>query len=464
MTPVGEAKVTMSSDVVVEEALGDEPGSSPVARIALCKPAEGDHERSVGVDPPPLEGMAQFRPLGWGPAPFEASYAPLLAACQAMVRRRGALAKEVLGAFVQPRVGLELSNEQLLGHLVAEPLLRRLDRRLVEAKNIYLQRFDIPQIELFYQMKATYPQVSAAHDIANQFHAHALAGRDEVSLFEVGIGKGAQVVELVETLARKPQALRCLRVFALDPDIENLRSAANWLRRIGERLGVRIPFYPMCVQLEDVSVEELRNIRRIAGPSLVINSAFALHHTSHDVGDHAYRTRLLSRLASELQPELFTLVEPNANHDTEHLPARFDACWRHFGAVFDLIDESGLSPEVRLSIKERFFGREIRDIFGSSDRFRSERHETIDSWLLRLDKAGFTPYEGQVPFTADLPKYCDVSVTPGLVRLGYRNTPLIAVFAAQASRSAPADPPRGPEEPATGVSEGISEGFPRSWA
>jgi hypothetical protein len=442
MTPVGEAKVTMSSDAV-EEARVDGRGAPAVARIALCKPSD-----RVAVEPSPIRGDASFVPLGWGRAPFEASHAPLLAACQAMVRRQAALAKDVLGAFVQPRVGLELSNEQLLGHLVAEPLLRRVDRRLVEAKNIYLQRFDIPQIELFYQMKATYPQVSAGHDIANQFHAHALAGREEVSLFEIGIGKGAQVVELVEMLARQSKALRCLRVFALDPDIENLRSAANWLRRIGERLGVRIPFYPMCAQLEDVSVEELRNIRRIAGSSLVINSAFALHHTSHDVGDHDYRTRLLSRLACELQPELLTLVEPNANHDTEHLPARFDACWRHFGTVFELIDESGLSAEVRLSIKERFFGREIRDIFGSSDRFRSERHESIDSWLLRLDKAGLVPYEDEVSFTAtDLPEYCDVSVTPGLVRLGYRNTPLIAVFAARASGSGAVDPDCGSGSP-----------------
>jgi hypothetical protein len=425
----------MSSDVVEKAPVEDRKASSP-ARITLCEPVDGDHEAGSVVAAPRLREGATFVPLGWGPPPFEASYGPLLAACQAMVRRRGALAKDVLGELLQPTVGVELSNEQLLGHLVAEPLLRRLDRRLVEAKNIYLQRFDIPQIELFYQMKATYPQVGAAHELANQLHAHALAGRDELSLFEIGIGKGAQVVDLVETLARRSRALRCLRVFALDPDIENLRSAASWLRRIGERLGVRIPFYPMCAQLEDVSVEELRNIRRLAGPSLVINSAFAMHHTAHEPGDHGYRTRLLARLASELQPELLTLVEPNANHDTEHLPARLDACWRHFGAVFELIDESGLSPEVRLSIKERFFGREIRDIFGSSDRFRSERHEPIDSWLLRLRKAGLVPYEADVPFAVDLPEHCDVSVTPGLVRLGYRGTPLIAVFAAQASCSA----------------------------
>ena len=411
------------------------------ARLALCEVAPAD--RGLGpitVEPRPLDGRAQLEPLEWGPPPFDLAHRELLEACQAMVTHRRALAKDVLERFVQSRVGLELDNQALLGHLVAEPLLRRLDRRLVESKNIYLQRFDIPQIELFYQMRAAYPQVSAAHELANQYLAHAVAGRSEVSLFEIGIGKGAQVVDLLETLVQHSKELRSLRVIALDPDVDNLRDAAGWLRRTGERVGVRISFHPVCARLEDVTVDELRSLRRLAGGPLVVNSAFAFHHTTHGLGDREHRTRMLAALAQELCPELLTLVEPNANHDVEHLPARFDQCWRHFGLVFELIDESGLPPEVRLSIKERFFGREILDIFGSSDRFRCERHETIDSWLLRLSKAGLTPYEGDVAFATDhLPEYCDASVAPGLVRLGYRNRPLIGVLAARA-RGAEAEP------------------------
>ncbi len=400
--------------------------------------------KGAGVDPLPtspplLRGGARFVSGGAEPVPFWSSYPSLLAACQAIIRRQSALAKEVLHGFLQPKVDIALSNEELLGHLVAEPLLRRLDRRLVEAKNIYLQRFDIPQIELFYQMRAAYPQVSAAHDIANQCHVHALAGHEEASLFEIGIGKGAQVVDLVEALVRRSETLRCLRVFALDPDVDNLRDAASWLRRTSERLGVRIPFYPLCARLEELTPRDFGEIRRVAGADdIVINSAFALHHTTHELGDREHRTRLLSGLARELQPLLLTLVEPHADHDSEHLPTRFDACWRHFGTVFDLIDESGLSAEVRLSIKERFFGRELRDIFGSSDRLRCERHETLDSWLLRLAKAGLTPYTPEIPFAAELPEYCESAVSPGMVRLGYRSTPLIGVLAAQASPPASA--------------------------
>ena len=60
-----------------------------------------------------------------------------------------------------------------------------------------------------------------------------------------------------------------------------------------------------------------------------------------------------------------------------------------------------LEPRSRWSMKHRLirakflikssFWSEIRDIFGVSDTFRCERHEPIDTWLLRLTKAGLQP-------------------------------------------------------------------------
>ncbi|MCA9709189.1 MAG: hypothetical protein KDK70_25315 [Myxococcales bacterium] len=371
-------------------------------------------------------------PLAWGAAPFQETYDWLLEACRSVVLHRSSIAREMIEPMVQPRVGPELTNAQLLGHLVAESLMQRVDHRLLEAKNIYLESFDIPQIEFFYQMSVSYPQVSAAHDLANQYHAHLLADLEELSLFEIGIGKGAQVVQLLERVARQHGRLRHVRVFALDPDAENLSDAGGWLSRTGERLGIRVTYVPICARLEDLTEDELRAIRSKSGSAtLVVNAAFAFHHTTHRVGDDQYRTELLARMGRVLRPRLLTLVEPNANHDVEHLPTRFDACWRHFGLVFDLIDESGLPPEVCFSIKEKFFGREIRDIFGSCDAFRCERHELVDRWLLRLTKAGFSPCEGDVPLEASMPEYCDAAVSPGLVRLGYRGRPLIGVMAMQ---------------------------------
>ena len=73
--------------------------------------------------------------------------------------------------------------------------------------------------------------------------------------------------------------------------------------------------------------------------------------------------------------------------------------------------------------------------FGTSDAFRCERHETVDSWLLRLVKSGWEPYGDLGTIDMTLPTYCSASVDDGLVRLGYRGLPLLAVFAYRSGSS-----------------------------
>ena len=161
--------------------------------------------------------------------------------------------------------------------------------------------------------------------------------------------------------------------------------------------------------------------------NLVVNSAFAFHHTGHPLNDQQMRTDLLRRLAS-LNPRVLTLVEPNSNHDTEELTKRVHHSWEHFGNVFALVDESGIDSSHKYIIKGKFFAREIRDIYGVSDHFRCERHELYDSWLLRLFKAGYKPFElGEPPI--QLPPYCEYSVSDGLVRMNYNNTTIVSMMA-----------------------------------
>lgn len=361
---------------------------------------------------------------------FEQSYESFLAACQNITRRRERSAKHLIGDFLQEEVGPDLPNEALIAHLIAEPLLKRVDRRLVDAKNIYLQKFDISQIELFYMMTEGYPQVPTAHAIANQYLHRELSQARQGTLFEIGSGRGVQVSRLAERLATDPGRLERLTVATLDPDVENLAETRRRLSEVSERTGFPITVHPVHALLEHVGPAEYEDLRELArGGPLVVNSAYTLHHTLHQPGDQELRTRLLRQLNRELAPALFTLVEPNADHDNEQLARRLHACWEHFGTVFELIDEADIAPEARFSIKEKFFGREIRDIFGTSDAFRCERHESAESWLLRLVKAGFTPCEEALELDAELPPYCETLRSDGLVRLGYRGLPLIAIFA-----------------------------------
>ncbi len=365
---------------------------------------------------------------------FEDRYRIIADACQDLRSHREQLVGPAIAGQLLGEVDVDVPSDVLLSHIVAEALLRRVDRDLLTGKNIYLQRFEVAQIDLFDLLRKAIPPLPQAYAIANQHLRHALRGVASAALIDIGIGKGSQVKALLAGLADDPGQLRHLRVVALDPSASNLAVAQPAIEAAAKDLPFTVEGVRLHGLIERFTAEALRAaVGEVDG--VAINAAYTLHHTSHRPGDLQQRTELLRRLAT-LRPCVFTLVEPNANHDTELLTRRVHSCWQHFGAVFDLVDRSDATPLEKFWIKEKFFGREVRDILGTSDAFRCERHEPYDSWLLRLTKAGLRPYP---PIALDivLPDYCWAIEREGLVRLGYREEVLIAVFVYRS-------PPEGP--------------------
>ncbi len=320
-----------------------------------------------------------------------------------------------------------VANDRLLAHLVAESLLKRIDRQLLESKNIFIQEFDIPQTTLFYSMAEAVPFVYAGHFLANQYLLAATKGLPSFAILDVGIGNGKQTIEFLRLLAENNADARSVDVIGLDPVEQSIEFCRKSFEQIRNQLPFRVEFHPICNLIENLSDRDFESIRTIGGAAIFINAAFTLHHTSHPLNDETTRTDLLRRLA-RLEPRLLTLVEPSSNHDTEELPKRFHHCWQHFGNVFALVDEADIAATHKFLIKEKFFGREIRNIFGVSDYFRCERHELYDSWLLRLHRAGFKPCP-YPDLQVKLPSYCRYSVSDGLVRLDYNDVTIVAVLA-----------------------------------
>src|SRR4051812_47452799 len=156
---------------------------------------------------------------------FDERYDRFLTACQDISRRRDRLAKPVIDEQVLTEVHAGVANDALLSHIIAESLLRRIDRNLVESKNIYLQRFEISQIDLFYLTCRAYPQVSQGHAIANQFLAHELRRHASATLLEIGIGKDVQIASLLRSLKDDPGRLQRLDIVAMDPSVQNITDA-----------------------------------------------------------------------------------------------------------------------------------------------------------------------------------------------------------------------------------------------
>jgi hypothetical protein len=358
---------------------------------------------------------------------YQEDYDRLIDICKQITSHRQLLAKPRIEQLILQHVDADVANAQLLSHLIAESLMRRIDRQLVESKNIFVQEFDVPQTELFYSMAEAVPFVYIGHDLANQVLEQAVRDLDYFTILDIGIGNGGQVKKLLDVLAGTGGGLKAVEVIGLDPVEKNLAEARVRLEQAGKSYPFKVDFRSLCSLVEELRDGDFQSIQESSKGNLVINSAFTFHHTSHPLNDPTTRTELLGRLAS-LKPRVLTLVEPNSNHDTEELTKRVHHSWEHFGNVFALVDEAGIDMSHKYLIKGKFFARELRDIFGVSDHFRCERHELYDSWLLRLFKAGFKPVDlGAV--SAQLPPYCQYDVSEGLVRLNYNDITIVAVMA-----------------------------------
>ena len=358
---------------------------------------------------------------------YQDEYAQLIDICKQITSHKQMLAKPRIERLILEHVDDEVANPQLLSHLIAESLMRRIDRQLVESKNIFVQEFDIPQTELFYSMAEAIPFVYAGHQLANRYLEQAVTDLRSFTILDIGIGNGGQVKRLLDNLAGKRGKLESVQIIGLDPVEKNLAKARSRLEKAKKDYPFEVEFQPLCSLVEKLNDDEFDSIREMSKGNLVINSAFSFHHTGHPLKDQQTRTDLLRRLAS-LGPRILTLVEPNSNHDTEELVKRVHHSWEHFGNVFALVDEAGIDSSHKYLIKGKFFAREIRDIFGVSDHFRCERHELYESWLLRLFKAGYKPFDPG-DFSVELPPYCRYDVSEGLVRLDYNDTTIVAVMA-----------------------------------
>ncbi len=371
--------------------------------------------------------MGYARPIPGGSVIYQELYDRLLNVCRQITSHRQSLAKPALEEAVLGHVGPDVPNDRLLAHLVAESLLKRIDRQLLESKNIYVQQFDIPQTTLFYSMAEAVPFVYAGHMLANHFLLQAAAGLDRLTVLDIGIGSGKQMLHLLRLLAESGGAVKEARVVGLDPVADNLEKSRRAFEELDAELPFAVSFVPVEGLFEELGDGGLEKISSARKGALLVNTAFSFHHTMHPLGDRQRRTELLGRIRS-LQPLVLTMVEPSSDHDTEELPRRFHHCWQHFGNVFALVDEAAIEPSHKFLIKEKFFGREIRDIFGVSDHFRCERHEWYESWLLRLHRAGFSPAR-KATLSPELPGYCSSSSAEGLVRLEYNGIPIVAVMA-----------------------------------
>lgn len=381
---------------------------------------------------PPAFGVPEASQFCFTPAGHPPDHESLLHALHDVARRIDAGdpgADEALRALMACLNGH--TDTRAVGlYVFAAGLARRLSGRAVDEANLYLGRFEVPQIHLFNLLGRDVPFVGLATRLCNEAILEAMADVDRPTLIDVGIGTGRQACVLLETMAALGPLPTRLTVIGLEPSGWALDEARVNIESTARRLGADVSFFGVVSAAEDLGDAGWRRIAQACTARPVVNASFALHHIADDAAGNDRRDAVLAQLRA-LDPLRLVLAEPDVDHRESGFYARFTHCLAHFGAVFRTLDELPMTQGDRDALKVGFFGREIADILGNPEALRSERHESSASWRRRLQEAGFE-LEGAGRRADDhaVPGVVTVRARHGHLSLEAQDEPVVAIFTA----------------------------------
>src|SRR5690606_38558479 len=124
----------------------------------------------------------------------------------------------------------------------------RLSPAIADEANLYLTRFEVPQIHLFNLLAHEVPQVRLTTVIANrclmQGLMQGLANQAHCTIIDIGLGAGRQMIELLAMMRAAPTThSRRVTLIGIDPSASSLALARENLRNVAERLGMVVDFH-----------------------------------------------------------------------------------------------------------------------------------------------------------------------------------------------------------------------------
>jgi hypothetical protein len=315
----------------------------------------------------------------------------------------------------------------------AEALLGRARSVSRSGGNLYLgARPPGAQLRAFELLRLRGPLIPFAHAAANKALLHDLRLGDELTLIDLGIGRGTQL----RVLLRDPIARQCishLHVVGVEPDsdAEGERGALELARRTvldaAAEAGLDARFSAVAKRGEELRAEDFPSMQG----RIFVNAAFAMCHVVPQSDGELDPGSLLA-LLRELGAETLVLSEADSDHVDERLPVRLLWAYRHYRTVAASL-EASLAPADAQLVWTEYFAAEVRNVLGHDGPGRTERHQPSASWARELEEAGWqvdTPRE--LAPTAGMPAGFSLHASPRGFRLAFDRVPLLAVLHARA--------------------------------
>ncbi len=292
------------------------------------------------------------------------------------------------------REGMDMDSQKMLGTLFLNAIKKRHSPEAA-AEHIYLKEYEVPQIQLFNILIDRFPFVKISQQIANQAIIEAMKPFNEVTLVDIGIGQGTQVLNILAR-HREFSHLEKLVVVGIEPYTDALLQAEERINALKKDLPFELEFIFVNGFAEEVNFNTIPGITK----NLIVNASLALHH----IQSQQQRSEIIQKI-KQMNPAAFILIEPNVDHFEPVLSRRFENCYHHFYSIFRVIDRIEASQQEKNALKI-FFGREIDDIIGKREDDRFEKHEPALGWIKKLRQNNFTIRQNLLPATVD----CDSGV------------------------------------------------------
>ena len=227
------------------------------------------------------------------------------------------------------------------------------------------------------------PFAKFSHVTANQTIYEAVVHSSHVHVVDLDIQQGLQWPCFIQSLAMRPGGAPHLRISAVGTNANLLHTTKRRLTEFAEALKVPFEFTPVLSTLENLSPATLKLRSK---EDLAINCSQVLHTLS---GDEPLLQNLLSMFRN-LNPNVVTLLEVEANHNQASFLTRFVEALHYYCALFDSL-EGALSRDSndRFHIENTAFAADIKDIVALKGKNRRSRHIKSETWRSLFLKAGF---------------------------------------------------------------------------
>ncbi|KAG2304549.1 hypothetical protein Bca52824_033200 [Brassica carinata] len=246
------------------------------------------------------------------------------------------------------------------------------------------------------------PFIRFSHLTANQAILDATEsnnnGNGALHILDLDISQGLQWPPLMQALAERssnPSSSTpppSLRITGCGRDVTVLNRTGDRLTRFASSLGLQFQFHTLVIVEEDLA-GLLLQIRLLAlsavqGETIAVNCVHFLHRFFND--DHGDMIGHFLSAIKSLNPRIVTMAEREANHGDPSFLTRFSEAVDHYMAIFDSL-EATLPPNSRerITLEQRWFGKEILDVVAAEAAERKQRHRRFEVWEEVMRRHGF---------------------------------------------------------------------------